>query len=84
MEKGQEGSCNRAEVLRKDGSVETYSMITGLKGAKGDVFRLISGTGGGYGDPCKRDRAKVETDIRDGYVTLDQAIRDYGFQEGNA
>jgi N-methylhydantoinase B len=76
--KGQEGSCNRAEILRNDGSVETYSMVTGAKAVKGETFRLISGTGGGYGDPKMRDRAQLFRDIRDGFVTHEQAVRDYG------
>ena len=75
---GRDGSCNRAQILRNDGSVETYSMVTGAKAVKGEVFRLISGTGGGYGDPSKRDRAKLLRDVRDGFVTPEQARRDYG------
>ena len=75
---GHEGSCNRAQILRNDGSVETYSMVTGAKAVKGEIFRLISGTGGGYGDPKRRDRSKLLRDVRDGFVTHEQARRDYG------
>lgn len=78
LEKGREGSCNRAEILRKNGATETYSMITGVTVSKGEVIRLISGTGGGYGDPKRRDRAKLLRDVRDGFVTAEQARRDYG------
>jgi len=75
---GHDGSCNRAQILRNDGSVETYSMVTGAKAVKGEIFRLISGTGGGYGDPKRRDRSKLMRDVRDGFVTHEQARRDYG------
>lgn len=78
LEKGHEGSCNRAEVHRHDGRVETYSMVTGLKVAKGELIRLVSGTGGGYGDPKRREPARLMDDIRNGYVTREQARRDYG------
>jgi N-methylhydantoinase B len=78
MKGGQEGSCNRAEILRSDGSIETHSMITGARAIRGETFRLISASGGGYGDPRLRDRAKLEADVRDGYVTSEQAARDYG------
>jgi len=78
LAKGLEGSRNRAEILRKNGTTETYSMVTGLTVAKGEVIRLVSGTGGGYGDPKRRDRSKLERDIRDGFVTPEQASRDYG------
>ncbi|WP_259279258.1 hydantoinase B/oxoprolinase family protein [Pedomonas mirosovicensis] len=82
LEGGQEGSCNRAEVHRKDGTVETYSMVTGLKAVRGEVFRLVTGTGGGYGDPRKRCRDKLAQDLRDGYVTEEQARRYYGCDAG--
>ena len=76
---GQEGSTNRAEILRNDGTVETHSMITGARAVEGEIFRLVSATGGGYGDPMKRDRDRLLADLRDGYVTPEQARRDYGF-----
>ena len=77
LEGGKEGSNNRAQILRNDGSVETYSMITGARAVEGETFRLVSATGGGYGDPKKRDRGALLADLRDGYVTAEQARRDY-------
>jgi N-methylhydantoinase B len=35
---GQPGSCNRAEVLRADGSVEVYSMVTAIRAQRGEPF----------------------------------------------
>ena len=34
--------------------------------------------GGGYGDPLERDLERVETDVREGYVSLEAAEKDYG------
>ncbi|MCF8130201.1 MAG: hypothetical protein K9N10_16945 [Deltaproteobacteria bacterium] len=34
--------------------------------------------GGGYGDPLERDVERVEADVREGYVSLEAAERDYG------
>ncbi len=78
MNGGKDGSHNRAEILRRDGSVERHSMITGAKAARGETFRLISASGGGYGDPRLRSAAMLDADVRDGYVTPEQAYRDYG------
>lgn len=39
---------------------------------------LLYAGGGGFGDPKQRDRAAVEADIRDGYITAEAAARDYG------
>lgn len=76
---GHEGSNNRAEILRKDGTVEVHSMITGARAVEGETFRLVSATGGGYGDPNKREPTRLLADLRDGYVTEEQARRDYGY-----
>lgn len=47
----------------------------------GDVVRLLLPGEGGYGDPRWRDRALVvEADLRNGYVTLEAARREYGWE----
>ena len=55
------------------------SSVTRLPLAKGDVVRLITGTGGGFGDPRERPRALVAEDLRNGYVTERQAREHYGW-----
>ena len=53
--------------------------------AAGDVFRLESPGGGGFGDAMARDPALVLDDVRQGYVSADAARRQYGVvarQEG--
>jgi N-methylhydantoinase B len=42
-------------------------------------FRLAGA--GGYGDPARRDRALIEADIRNGYVTPDAAAAVYGYRK---
>ena len=44
----------------------------------GDVIRFERGGGAGYGDPRERDRAAVEADVRNGYVTPEAAEVVYG------
>jgi len=44
----------------------------------GDVIRIISSGGGGWGDPLDRPADKVLSDVRRGFVTLAAARRDYG------
>jgi len=34
--------------------------------------------GGGYGDPLTRDVDRVEADVREGYVSLEAAEKNYG------
>ena len=45
---------------------------------QGDVFRLDTPGGGGYGDPFKREPERVLEDVREGYVTQAAAEREYG------
>jgi len=44
----------------------------------GDRLIMRHAGGGGYGDPKKRDRESVRRDVRNGYVTVAAAKRDYG------
>lgn len=44
----------------------------------GTVVRTITCGAGGWGDPLDRDPEKVLRDVRDEYVTIDGAERDYG------
>jgi N-methylhydantoinase B len=39
---------------------------------------LITGTGGGYGDPLDRPVETVQADVRSGYTTLEHAKQAYG------
>jgi len=43
-----------------------------------DIFRLDTPGGGGYGDPLKRPPEQVLADVREGYVSAEAAVRDYG------
>ncbi len=42
------------------------------------MFRYITNAGGGWGAPLQRDPERVKRDVRDEYVTVEGAYRDYG------
>ncbi len=42
------------------------------------VLRFVNCGGGGFGDPLEREPERVRLDVRDGYVTIEGAARDYG------
>jgi len=77
---GRDGSPNYVEVLRRDGSRERHSVTTHLPVHRGEVVRIISGNGGGYGDPRERPAAAVTADIKDGLLTEDRAREVYGWK----
>jgi N-methylhydantoinase B len=75
---GSYGSPNYVEVIRADGTVEEYAVVTALEVNAGDVIRIHTATGGGYGEPRRRRRELVLEDLRNGYVTEETARTVYG------
>ena len=43
------------------------------------VLTLILPGGGGYGDPSRRDLKAIESDLKNGYISKESALRDYGY-----
>jgi N-methylhydantoinase B len=77
---GQAGAANKLEILRNNGSHERYptGKVLDEELYEGDAYILYSGGGGGYGDPMQRAPDIVAEDVRQGYVSLAAAARDYG------
>jgi len=79
-EGGQEGSTNGAAVIPKGtdkpsvwrGKLARYPL------QRGDLARLVTGTGAGYGHPHDRPVDRVREDVRNDQVTLEQAEEVYG------
>jgi N-methylhydantoinase B len=42
------------------------------------TFRYLTGGGGGWGDPLMRDAGRVLNDVRDEYVSIQEAAARYG------
>ena len=75
---GQEGSPNYVTILHADGRQVTFGKTARYRLRRGEVARLVTGTGGGWGDPRERPLERVLEDLRDGYITPEQAARHYG------
>jgi N-methylhydantoinase B len=78
MAGGRDGSPNHLDIIRADGTREVHGKVTGAKLAKGDVVRMVTATGGGWGDPMARPKAAIAEDLRNGFLTEEQAERYYG------
>lgn len=48
---GNPGTTNRIQVIRQDGTTETYAFASGVRLARGDVVRITTARGGGWGAP---------------------------------
>jgi N-methylhydantoinase B len=72
---GDDGGVNKVAIER--GGV-TYrpphlSKDQDIQLGPGDVIRVSTPGGGGYGDPARRDPAKVQADVAKGYYTRQEA-----------
>jgi len=68
------------EFRPKDGEPQRFAFVSGLPTKPGDVIRVITGNGGGYGDPRRRDPARVAMDIKNGIVSPERAREVYGWE----
>ena len=58
--------------------VDIGVMTTGYEVVRGDFWDYWSGGGGGFGDPLERDPDLVLEDVKDEYVSVEGARRNYG------
>jgi N-methylhydantoinase B len=69
----------KTRMLCPDGGIYHYFAREPVwRTAPGAVTRNLTNGGGGWGDPMQRDPERVRTDVRDGYVSIEAARRDYG------
>lgn len=61
-----------------DGECPYYLREPFWNTAAGTVMRYRTNAGGGWGDPLDRDPDDVRRDVRDEYVTIEGAARQYG------
>ncbi|MFD2210779.1 hydantoinase B/oxoprolinase family protein [Virgibacillus halophilus] len=74
MHGGSDGASSMIKVYRKNGDVlGPFGVTTRLALNKGDVVQLITPSGGGYGDPAKRDKSLVEKDVKNGFFSSEEA-----------
>lgn len=72
---GTAGSCivNRGATAARDiGKVDVLHL------EPGDVVSICSPSGGGHGDPRRRDPTRVRDDVRAGYLSVERARESYG------
>jgi N-methylhydantoinase B/oxoprolinase/acetone carboxylase alpha subunit len=76
---GGEPAALSALYLIRDGVRQALpSKVTNMMVRKGDVVRLETSGGGGFGNPREREPALIERDLRHGYVSADAAADVYG------
>jgi N-methylhydantoinase B len=67
--------CSTNEI---DPYGEYVCLADGQPSSAGALLRVVTMGGGGWGDPFERVASHVLNDVRDEYVTIEMAARDYG------
>ena len=76
-EGGKPGSCNFFELqVGNKISKESRAPTTVMK--RGDIIRMFTGGGGGFGDTFDRPAEEVLAEVKAEYITEQQARNDYG------
>lgn len=75
---GYPGAPARQSIRRADGQVEPLPGWGEMNLSPGETILATSAAGAGYGPPWERDVQRVLKDVREGWVTGEQAERAYG------
>jgi N-methylhydantoinase B len=77
---GAEGGVNKVvvEISGKDYHPPHLSKDQDIQLSPGDRIRVSTPGGGGYGDPRRRDPAKVAQDVARGYYSREEAEKLFG------
>jgi N-methylhydantoinase B len=81
---GEPGSLGRLTLIRDGAEKPLPSKIGNLRLKRGDIIRLETSGGGGFGDPRARPPADVARDVALGYVSREAARESYGWSEGSS
>jgi N-methylhydantoinase B len=69
---GGEGTNNYLEYV-SGGGVRRHGRISRIDLERGDLIRVVTGAGGGYGSPLEREPERVLADVQDGYLSAAEA-----------
>jgi N-methylhydantoinase B len=79
MSGGEAGSPNYVEIIKANGETDgPFGVRARYPINTGDVARLVTATGGGYGNPHHRPTEKVARDVKNGYISLEQGKEKFG------
>ena len=64
---GADGSLNFVEVEKRSGACSRYSSVSGIVLDPGDLIRIRTGSGGGWGCPQDRSASAANSDHQNGF-----------------
>ncbi|NRP88275.1 Acetophenone carboxylase delta subunit [Ensifer adhaerens] len=81
VEGGAPGTPNLLQVEDCDGLTRNFGREPDIALKRGDLVRIITGGGGGWGEAGAREAESVRRDVENGYITKEEAKSRYGFEE---
>jgi N-methylhydantoinase B len=75
---GHDGTPNYYEVVRTDGTRTRGGRTSNVELEPGDLVRIVTGNGGGWGAPNDRDPAAIARDLADELITRHDVATVYG------
>lgn len=80
LDGGREGSPNYVHYIPREGESRKITFASNETTHLGDIIRVVSGKGGGLGDPKERDRDLVRQDLKNELITPECAREVYGLK----
>jgi N-methylhydantoinase B len=81
---GKAGAAAAVTLTTPDGATRPLPGKGAFNAPAGSVITMVTPGSGGFGPPSERDRTAVGRDLRDGYVSVVAAQRDYGIADAQA
>ncbi|MDE0307658.1 MAG: hydantoinase B/oxoprolinase family protein [Albidovulum sp.] len=80
LDGGNEGSPNYVHYMPSSGEKRKMTFASNFTTHEGDIIRVVSGKGGGLGNPKERDRDLVRQDLKNELITEECAREVYGLE----
>jgi len=78
---GTDGT-NNFMIIRSNNKERRVTRIPTVRLKKGDSLKIITGSGGGYGNPKSRSKDKIISDINNDFISSEIAKEIYSFKQG--
>ena len=78
--KGGLSGTNNYMLIKSNNKTRKVSRMPSTKLKKGDVVQIITGSGGGYGNPKQRSKTNIIHDLENELITLPQAKKIYNLK----
>lgn len=76
---GRNATPPQATFIYPDGTTKVANKVNATSLPAGTRVIVETGGGGGFGSPADRDPEAIARDLREGYVTPEAAVREYGY-----